>query len=89
MVKIWETTERCPGYKKDYPEAIPPFVSVWEEKEDLGEEEKKSAERRSRDNGTEEHISPLGISLKEPKARSSSMTGGGMGVRAGSQTSSE
>ena len=35
MVKIWELTERCPGYKKDYPEVIPPFVSVWEEKEDL------------------------------------------------------
>ena len=89
MVKIWELTERCPGYKKDYPEVIPPFVSVWEEKEDPGEEEKKSAERRSRDKGTEGHISSPGISLRGPKTRSSSVTGGGMGVKAGPQRSSD
>ena len=88
-MKIWEPTERCPGYKEDYPEAIPPFVSVWEEKEDSGEEEKKSAERRSRDKGREEHISPLGIFRRGPKPRSSSVTGGGMGVRAGPQRSGE
>ena len=68
---------------------IHPFVSVWVEKEDPGEEEKKSAERRSRDKGTEGHISSLGTSLRGPKARSSSVTGGGMGVKAGQQRSGE
>ena len=37
------------------PVAIRPLVSEWEEEEEPGEGEKKSAERRGRDKGAEEH----------------------------------